>query len=116
MPLHFLKIPLLIIFCFWSAAAFAVTITGQVTDEAGKPLPFASVTVKGTGKGAVANNHGHYSLALDAGVYTLVCHHVGYQSEEKILPVTGTRLHLDFRLRPQNLFLPEVVIEALKKK
>ena len=40
------------------------TISGKVTDEAGKPVPFASVVVKGTQRGTTASEEGVYTLIL----------------------------------------------------
>lgn len=42
-------------------------ITGKVTDEAGNPIPGASVVIKGTTKGAVTQNDGSFSIEVNAG-------------------------------------------------
>lgn len=96
-----------ILFCL---SLFAATVTGSVTDEKGAPLSFSSITVKGTAKGAIANSRGQYALVLDRGEYTLVCHHVGYRTEEKSIRVEEADLRLSFQLFPQELAMPEVVI------
>lgn len=88
----------------------AATITGTVTDEKGAPLSFASVTVKGQSKGAVANSQGRYSLSLGKGTYVLECHHVGYRSSERPIQVEEENLVLDFQLTLQEFTMPEVVI------
>jgi hypothetical protein len=90
---------------------FAATITGLVTDEKGAPLSFASITVKGTAEGAVANSRGVYALTIEAGEYTLVCHHVGYHTEEKHVVVGTESLQVNFQLSLQELTMPEVVIK-----
>jgi hypothetical protein len=84
------------VFIFFTANSvlLAGTISGTVTDEKGTPLGFASVTVKGTGKGAVANSEGRYLLSIEAGEYTLICHHVGYRTEEKKVQVQGKTCRL----------------------
>jgi hypothetical protein len=94
-----------------TAALFASIITGTVTDDKGTPLGFASVTVKGTGKGAVANGEGRYLLSIDAGEYTVICHHVGYRTEEQKIRVEGESQQLNFRLQQQELTMPEVMIK-----
>lgn len=111
MPKLFKPISLLLLLFLYLPALYAATITGTVTDDKGAPLQFASVTVKGTSKGAIANSRGMYSLSLDMGEYTLVCHHVGYRTEEKKLMVTGEDGQLHFQLVPQELTMPEVVIK-----
>ena len=52
---------------FFTAFAQKVTVNGKVTDQNGKPVPFASVYVKNTTKGASANSEGDYSLPLQTG-------------------------------------------------
>lgn len=79
-------------------------------NEKGEGLAFASVTVKNTGKGVVANSDGHYSFSLDPGDYILVCQYVGYKTAERTIRIAGENRVEDFRLLPQNLTLPEVVI------
>ncbi|MBO7126814.1 carboxypeptidase-like regulatory domain-containing protein, partial [bacterium] len=66
------------------ATAFAqnVTVSGSikdaVTDEA---IPGASVLLKGTRTGAVADLDGNYSIRVPSGS-TLVFSSIGYQTEE----------------------------------
>src|SRR3954464_14372860 len=85
-------------------------VYGTITESNGNPLSFASVTVKGTSKGAVANSQGKYSLQLEPGNYTLVCQYVGYRSEEKTITVATPDLIIDFRLSIQELKMEEVII------
>jgi len=66
---------------YFTAFAQKVTITGKVTDQAGKVVPFASVYVKNTTNGASANSEGDYSLALQPGQYDLQFKAVGYKQE-----------------------------------
>ncbi len=101
---------LLLLFCSSFLALLGATVTGKVTDEKGEVLAFASITVKNTAKGVVANSQGLYSLSLDPGEYILVCQYVGYKTEERRIRVAGENKVEDFRLLPQNLAMPEVVI------
>ena len=50
------------LFCLISFVAFAqkIAIGGKVTDQNGKPVPFANVYVKNTTNGASANSEGDY--------------------------------------------------------
>jgi hypothetical protein len=91
--------------------SFAVPINGTITDEKGVPLPFASVTVQGTSKGAIANSKGQYSLQVAPGSYTLVCQHIGYQTKEKAIIVLEEKMVVDFQLIVQDLKMEEVVIK-----
>ncbi len=102
---------LLLIFFFSILPSFASIITGTITDEKGAPLPFASIAVKGSSKGAIANSVGKYSLSLPAGSYTIVCQHIGYKTETKEVTVQNENIVFDFRLSIQDLKMQEVVIK-----
>lgn len=60
-----------------------VTLSGKVTDQNGKPVPFANVYVKNTTNGASANVEGNYSLSLKPGQYDLHFRAVGYKQETR---------------------------------
>ena len=103
-------------------------ITGVVTDDKGAPLAFASITIKGTNKGAVANSLGKYSVEVPAGTYSITCQYVGYTRQEREVAVGEASLELNFSLKQQELNMQEVVIrqgedpaikiirEAIKKR
>ncbi|HEX7846442.1 MAG TPA: SusC/RagA family TonB-linked outer membrane protein [Chitinophagaceae bacterium] len=57
------------------------TITGSITDAAGKGVPGASVTVKGSTTGTATDNNGQFSLAVPAGKVTLVISAIGYSTQ-----------------------------------
>jgi hypothetical protein len=67
--------PALLFLLFWGTCftAFAqrVTINGKITDQSGRPVPFASIYVKNTTSGASANVEGDYSLHLQPEQYDL---------------------------------------------
>ncbi|MCG2614004.1 SusC/RagA family TonB-linked outer membrane protein [Terrimonas sp. NA20] len=60
---------LLVLLVLLTAAAFAQTrtITGQVKDETGSPIPFASVMIKGTKTGVTADENGFYKITAKNG-------------------------------------------------
>src|SRR5688572_9718130 len=92
-------------------AALAQKVSGIVTDDKGKPLPYASISIKGTNKGTNANSGGRYSLVLAPGEHALVCQYVGYGRSEKKITVSGSDQTLDFTLSIQELTLSEVVVK-----
>mgnify|MGYP000942193004 CR=1 FL=1 len=104
------KICLLFFFLSCTILVAAQTITGTITDTAGKPLSYASVFIKETGKGTHAGNDGRYSLKTGPGSFTLVCQYVGYQKEEKKIVVSQTDQQADFRLVLQGMVMSEVVL------
>ncbi|MES2881430.1 MAG: DUF5686 family protein [Bacteroidota bacterium] len=105
-----------IICCFFIlfsiAYAHAGNVSGVITDEKGQPLSFASIIIKGSSKGAVANSFGKYSIELSPGKYTIVCQHIGYKSQEKELTIATENLVVHFQLLIQELNMQEVVIKT----
>lgn len=60
---------LLAVLVLCSVFAFAQNrvITGQVKDDKGDPVPFASVTIKGTNKGTTTDANGNFRIESKAG-------------------------------------------------
>ncbi len=80
------------LFVLASAAAFAQSVSGKVTDAAsGEALPGVSVTVKGTAGGAVTDGTGMYKISADNGA-TLVFSTIGYRT--KAVAVAGASLNV----------------------
>jgi len=85
---------------------FQVTVTGTILDENEVPLPGASVVVKGTTTGAVADFDGNYSINAPSNG-TLVFSYVGYAKNEIL--VNG-RTTINVNLNPDAAMLDEVVL------
>ena len=90
------RILLFFIFLFFLSCARAGTITGTIRDTKGNLLAFASIVVKGSTRGAVANSQGKYAIELDPGSYILVCQFVGFRSEERSVQVNSGSQVVDF--------------------
>ena len=91
----------------------AATIEGHISDAlTGETLPGATVQVKGSTKGAVANFDGFYSLTnLPPGDYVLMTHFIGYQSQEfKITVDSNLKYKKDFILVSSSTNLSEFVV------
>ncbi|HUR10355.1 MAG TPA: DUF5686 and carboxypeptidase regulatory-like domain-containing protein [Flavitalea sp.] len=104
------KIFLILLCGIFCSRLFAGRISGSVTDDKGKPLPFASILVKGTTRGTTANSDGKYFLTLDDGRYTLSCQYVGFNKQERTITVSTETIQVDFSLTLQQLSLASVVI------
>jgi hypothetical protein len=89
----------------------ATPVRGKVFSELSIPLPFATISVKGTTTGVTANSEGDYQLELKPGTYTLICQHVGYEKREKIIEVAQEALSINFVLKAVRLMLDEVVVK-----
>lgn len=107
------KTVLLILFVLVQLSLWANTVSGVISSAVNQsPLPFSSVLVKGTTKGASANSNGFYSLFLEPGKYTLVFQFIGYQSQEKNIVVANLPIKLDVFLINQTYQLNEVIVKT----
>lgn len=77
------------------------SVRGKVIDTTGDGMPGASVTVKGTTIGTVADTEGHYSLTLPASASTLQFSYIGYATQQ--LPVTGEVMNVTMMENTQSL-------------
>ncbi|HKZ68066.1 MAG TPA: DUF5686 and carboxypeptidase regulatory-like domain-containing protein, partial [Chitinophagaceae bacterium] len=100
-----------LLFILSSLFAFAGKISGVITDDKGNPLPYASVSIKGTKKGTTTNSLGRYSIDLNTGQYILVAQYVGYAKNEKTITVDSNGQTVDFILSIQELTLSEVIVK-----
>ena len=64
-----------------AAAAQDRTISGTVTDDAGTPLPGATVQVEQPNQGTTTDFDGNYSISVANG-QTLLISYVGYTTQE----------------------------------
>src|SRR6478735_2097592 len=75
------KLFLLFSLLLFSAAAFAQTISGTITDEERKPVSGATVTVKGTATSVATDAAGKFSINAP-GTGTLIITFVGFTTQE----------------------------------
>ncbi|GAB3635628.1 TonB-dependent receptor [Hymenobacter arcticus] len=93
--------------------ARAQSLRGQVQDQAGRPVPFASVAVPALTQGTTADESGHFVLAgLPAGGQRLQISAVGYAtaSQPVMLPVSKL---LTIKLLAEGKALAEVVVTGV---
>lgn len=103
--MKFLLLPLLFLPVFALAQ-----LSGTVRDELGEPLPFASVYVRNSTNGTVANGEGQYRLSLTRGTYEVVFQYLGFKQHIENVTIGDRPVRLDVRMQPSSLELGEVVI------
>ena len=86
------------------------TITGVVTDSNGKPVPSATVSLKGTTQSVVTDDNGRYSITVDKSNPVLVISSVSFTQQE--VPV-GNSSSLTTTLQGSASDLTEVVVTSL---
>ena len=79
---------LLFVILLISIKASAQKIYGTVFNSKGDLLPYSSITIKGTTIGASANNRAKFAINLTPGIYTVVCQHIGYATQEKTFTIS----------------------------
>ena len=84
------------------------TVTGKVTNAEGKPVQFATVTVKGASGGKSADENGNFSIDAAPNT-TLVISAVGFQTTEMNI---GDQTDLSVTLTSQGA-MSEVIVTAL---
>ncbi|MGB6152970.1 MAG: TonB-dependent receptor [Pricia sp.] len=85
------------------------SVSGVVTDEAGVPLPGASIIEKGTTNGTQADFDGNYSLEVDGSDAVLIFSYIGYEPQEVAV---NNQSAIDISLQPGTSLLDEVVVVA----
>ena len=88
-------------------------IKGTVTDQAmhSEPMLFANVQLKGNDTNYQTNFHGNFEISdVQAGQYTLVISHVGYETKEMTLVVKEDEItKLTANLVPIQISFDDVV-------
>jgi TonB-linked SusC/RagA family outer membrane protein len=88
---------------------FAQTILkGKVVDEKNLPLPGAGIKLKLSGKTAVTNENGEFTISAPADEKTFVISFIGYPSQE--IDIKSDVISYDIKLTPDSKNLNEVVV------
>ncbi|WP_431215641.1 carboxypeptidase-like regulatory domain-containing protein [Puia sp. P3] len=86
------------------------TITGKILDPEGKPIPNATVLVKGSKTGTSSQTDGSFSITIPSATKTLVISAIGMTAQD--VDVTG-RAALTVSLATADKTLSEVVVTSL---
>ena len=107
-----LSTTLILSLCFclslFAQQAFSQTISGNVTDEAGVPLPGANVIIEGTSSGVSTDFDGNFQIQAEQG-QVLQFSYIGYMTQDIKLEGQDT---INVSLEPDNQ-LEEVVVTSL---
>lgn len=108
--LHFLAL----IFSFGSLYSQQASVNGSITDENNKPIPYASVHLKGLTQGTVSDIEGNYNLDnLNAGTYVIEFSTIGFATLDREVPLTaGQEIVLSVTLQTAMEGLQQVVITS----
>jgi len=104
----------IVLLLFSASLSFAQTgdIAGSVKTSDGAPAELVTVTARGTGKTAVTDRTGNYSIkGIKPGKYKLVATYIGLSRQEQEVEVkSGETVSVDFILKEDSDQLKEVII------
>ena len=83
-----------------------ISLSGNVTESSGSPLPGVTVIVKGTTRGTVTDSNGNYFLSNVSGDGTLVFSFIGMRTQE--IPISNST-KIDVVMEEDAVGLDEVV-------
>ena len=63
-----------------TGASYAGGIKGQIINDEGLPLAYATIFVKQTGSGGVSGMDGNYEVTLAPGTYDITYQYLGYET------------------------------------
>jgi ribosomal protein L19 len=95
---------------FMAGHLFASGVRGTVSNQDGRPLEYATIFVKETGSGAVANENGYFEIRLEPGAYTLIFQYLGYQTISRRVDVRAGFLDMNIIMIEQPLELKVVEV------
>ncbi|MCA8833271.1 DUF5686 and carboxypeptidase-like regulatory domain-containing protein [Hymenobacter pini] len=94
-----------------AARAQRIVFSGRITEASTvKPVPFASVFVRGTTQGATADETGRYQLTVTGPVDTLAASAIGFTTLKKKVSTTAGAQTVNFALGSGSVSLGEVVV------
>src|ERR1051326_164880 len=90
-----------------------IIISGKIKDNKGKPLPGASVSLKGSYDGGVVDSLGNFKFATtEKGDFILTVVHIGYKPYEQQITIGKNAITLDISLKEQLDELKAVTVTA----
>ncbi len=109
------KIFLLLTFVFFTVFAFAqTTVSGTVTGDGGDAIPGATVLVKGTTVGTVADMNGKYTITAPEGSQFLVFSYIGMETKE--LAISGGTLNVQLSIESSEIAEIYIIADRAKER
>lgn len=105
---------LLFIMLLSVSTVVAQSITGNVKDKTGIPLPGVNVIIDGTSKGAVTDFDGLYTINnVESGTYTLSATYLGFKKYTQSVTIQNTDITVNFVMTEDLESLDEVIVTGV---
>lgn len=107
-------IPLCYSINLWAQNYKTFSVSGQVLDESGEPLPYTHVVIESLNKGVMSDTRGVFHLSnLPPGKYRLTAQMMGFENQVKILTLQNKSVTgVYFILKESVHALEEVIVSA----
>ena len=105
-----MKLIFLILFLIVSTNSFSYTINGKVIDEKNQPLPFSTITIKGTTIGTTTDLDGSFFLELPSQNVIVIFAFYGYESKEILVDEETYNI----QLFPSIFVLENIIVKSTK--
>ena len=102
---------LLFFSCILIHAQDKCSLEGQIVDENGDPIPYATLFVPATTASAMANTNGEYFLTIPCNNFDLKVQCLGYESKSIELPLNSSKKDFKISLQSMAYELGEVNID-----
>lgn len=89
-----------------------IIVTGKIFDEDGKPIPGASIRIKGVNtKAAVSIGDGSFKITVNSEDDVLVITYIGFKTKE--VPLKGNKGNLTIRMELSETAMKDVVVTGM---
>src|ERR1035437_2835911 len=110
-----MKLLVLFLLLLSTGSLYAQKVSGTITDEKKRPIPYATVFVKELNFGTATNENGRFEIQLNQGDYTLTFQSLGYESQVKKIQMNSANQQISLVLKERVYLLKEVVVAAGKE-
>jgi iron complex outermembrane receptor protein len=103
-----------VMLCFFAETAKSqTTISGTVTDDAGKPLIGANIVLANTGLGATSDDEGRFEISCwQTGTAMVQVSYIGFETLTKKIRLNGETIMLNLSMNPAIINAGAVEIKA----
>lgn len=103
-------VALILTFILFHSAVYGQKIFGQVIDETGKGVTFATVFIKEKRQGVSTDTNGEFSIQVGPGDYEVHFQSLGYESQIQNVSVFDADLELSITLLSRTYSIDEVTV------
>lgn len=89
---------------------YGQVLKGKITDDAGKPIPYASIYAKELRQGTSSNSDGYYLLRVPKGEFTFIFRSLGYETVEQRVKLEADEVTLNITMPVKPFLIAPVTV------